>query len=303
MKQLHIGYFADGVWGYNALKKFLKDDSICVDFVCLRYSNPDNEIEQLAGSNGIDVLCTKNVNEPSFIEQMRVYSSDLYVSMSYDQIFRKWIIKVPEKGIINCHAGKLPLYRGRNILNWVLINDEKEFGITVHFVDEEVDTGDIILQRTYPITDEDTYCTLLEKAYAECPEILYEAIKLIQKDEIKRIRQNEIRTAGLYCGKRQEGDEVIDWGQESRDVFNFVRAITIPGPCARTYVRGNEIRIISSELVPDAPVYKGIPGQVLQKSRDGTFLVKTRDSYIKITNYEGDVKVGDRLVHNIVWGG
>ena len=73
--------------------------------------------------------------------------------MSFNQIFRKDIINLTPIGIINCHAGKLPFYRGRNILNWVLINDEKEFGITVHFVDEGIDTGDIILQKTFPITD------------------------------------------------------------------------------------------------------------------------------------------------------
>ena len=60
---------------------------------------------------------------------------------------------MPPLKTINCHAGKLPFYRGRNILNWVLINDEREFGITVHYVDEGIDTGDIILQRVFPITD------------------------------------------------------------------------------------------------------------------------------------------------------
>ena len=66
---------------------------------------------------------------------------------------------------------KLPFYKGRNILNWVLINDEKEFGITVHYVDEGIDTGDIILQETFPIIDSDDYSTLLDKAYEECPRL------------------------------------------------------------------------------------------------------------------------------------
>jgi methionyl-tRNA formyltransferase len=65
--------------------------------------------------------------------------------MSFNQIFKSEIINLPRLKTINCHAGKLPFYRSRNILNWVLINDEKEFGITVHYVDEGIDTGDIIL--------------------------------------------------------------------------------------------------------------------------------------------------------------
>ena len=77
--------------------------------------------------------------------------------MSFDQIFKEEIINIPPLKIINCHAGKLPFYRGRNILNWALINDEKEFGITVHYVDFGIDTGDSILQKNYEITDDDDY--------------------------------------------------------------------------------------------------------------------------------------------------
>ena len=75
--------------------------------------------------------------------------------MSFDQIFKNEIINAINNNIINCHAGKLPFYRGRNILNWVLINDEKKFGITVHYIDEKIDCGDIILQRLFKITDQD----------------------------------------------------------------------------------------------------------------------------------------------------
>ena len=84
--------------------------------------------------------------------------------MSFNQIFKQSIISLPELGIISCHAGKLLLYRGRNVLNWVLINDEKEFGITVHYIDEGIDTGDIIIQKSFQIKDTDTYKSLLEKA-------------------------------------------------------------------------------------------------------------------------------------------
>ena len=96
--------------------------------------------------------------------------------MSFNQIFKNNLINLPPLKIINCHAGKLPFYRGRNVLNWVLINDENEFGITVHFIDEGIDTGDIILQKTFKIDDTDDYQTLLSRAYKECGSILYDSI-------------------------------------------------------------------------------------------------------------------------------
>ena len=291
---LHFGFFADGPWAQNAFNRFQQDDTLKIDFVCLRSGAPDETLRQLAEDNGIDVFWPSNINDKDFLERLRSYRSDLFVSLFFDQIFREEIMNIPRLKTINCHAGKLPYYRGRCVLNWVLINDEKEFGITVHYMDEGIDTGDIILQRTYPITDSDTYRTLRERAFVECPNILYDAIKQIQSGCVTVKKQGEIDPVGFYCGARKENDEIIDWNQTSREIFCFIRAVTDPGPCASAYVNGNKIRIISAREIPDAPVYKGIPGQVLAKQKDG-MLVKTEDSFIKITEYEGTLRVGDRL--------
>ena len=177
--------------------------------------------------------------------------------MSFNQIFKKRILNLPEKGVINCHAGKLPFYRGRNVLNWVLINDEKEFGVTTHFVDEGIDTGDIILQKVQKITDQDNYASLLHKAYKICSDLLYKSIKLIKNNDYKLISQKSIHPVGLYCIKRGIGDEVLNWNSTSRQVFNFVRAISDPGPIARSSINGNEIKIKKVELIKDAPYFLG----------------------------------------------
>lgn len=291
---MHIGFFADGPWALNFFKKVMQDDALVVDFVCLRNDKPDELLKQLAEDSGIDVFWHPHINDEDFLERLRGYHSDLFVSLFFDQIFKKEIISIPRLKTINCHAGKLPYYRGRSVLNWVLINDEKEFGITVHYMDEGIDTGDIILQRTFPISDEDTYRTLLERAYVECPAILYDAVKQIRCGCATTKKQSEINPAGAYCGMRRENDEIIDWNQTSREVFCFIRALTEPGPCACTYLNGNKIRIRSAREVPEAPTYKGIPGQVLLKAEDGV-LIKTKDSYIKLTEYEGKLRPGDRL--------
>lgn len=293
-RKLHIGYFADGKWGHNAFKKLYEDSSITIDFICVRNDFKDPVLMELGKKTGIDVLYTPNINSEEFIEKLTSYKSDLFVSMSFNQIFRAQVRSIPPLSVINCHAGKLPYYRGRNILNWALINDEKEFGITVHYVDDGVDTGDIILQRTYPITDSDDYNTLLNIAYTECPDILYDAVKQIQSGKDNRIKQDTINKNGLYCGMRKTGDEILNWNQTSREVFNFIRAITTPGPCACSYTENGKVVFIKSEIITDAPVYKGIPGQVLLKNKD-YLLIKTKDSYIKIIEYEGNIKVGDRF--------
>lgn len=296
LKNISIGYFADGPWSHRAFEKLISDDSLDIKFICPRYDSEDKTLSRYAADYGIDYIKNKNINEPEFIEVLKKYQCDIFISMSFNQIFRAEVINCPPLKTINCHAGKLPFYRGRNVLNWALINDEREFGITVHYVDEGIDTGDIILQKCYPISDDDDYGTLLERAYVKCSEILYESIKTIQRSEVRAIKQKTIHTEGFYCGKREVGDEILNWNQSSRDIFNFVRAICKPGPMAQTFRNGCLIKINRVELIKDAIVYKGVPGQVVGKS-EGSFTVKTMDTVVKVVEYSSDckVRIGDRL--------
>ena len=295
MKKIKIGYFADGPWSHQALDKLLADDTVQVGFVCARNDRPDPVLKIKAEENHIDFITHPKINSVEFVAKLRNYNCDLFVSMSFNQIFQKQVLNLPQLRTINCHAGKLPFYRGRNILNWALINDETEFGITVHFVDDGIDTGDIIKQDCYPITDEDDYESLLVRAYYGCATILYEAIKCIQENKANPILQDTIHPLGFYCYARTEGDELIVWNQGSREIFNFVRAICKPGPEARTFLGENELKINQVVYVPDAPNYNGIPGAVVGLE-DDAFFVKTADSYVKVVQWNGiKPRIGDRL--------
>lgn len=293
---MKIGYFADGPWAHKAFEKIVKDKSIKIAFITVRYDKKDEVLLDLANRYDIPVELSNNINSQEFIDAVKKYQADLFVSMSFNQIFRSEIMNLPKHKTINCHAGKLPFYRGRNILNWALINDEQEFGITVHYIDSGIDTGDIILQETYPITDQDDYKTLLERAYDGCADVLYRAIKMIQNNEVNVIKQADIDPVGTYCGMRYEGDEILDWNKSSREIFNFIRALCIPGPQATSWIRGNKITINRAKLIEGAHSYKNIPGQVIGKTSNG-LLIKTGDTMLEITEYTypGKVKVGDRL--------
>ena len=296
---MKIGYFADGPWGHKAFDKIMADDSLEIVFVTVRYDKRDEVLIKSAQENNIPIELSENINSREFISRVEKYEADLFVSMSFNQIFRNEMINLPRYKTINCHAGKLPFYRGRNILNWALTNDEKEFGITVHYMDEGIDTGDIILQETYPITDEDNYSTLLDRAYDGCAGILYRAIKMIQNGDVTPVRQQDIDPIGMYCGMRMQGDEVIDWSQTSRDIFNFIRALCIPGPQAASWIKGNKITINRARMIPGACAYKNTAGQVVGRTQEG-LLVKTGDTILEITEYtySGKVKIGDRLVNH-----
>ena len=296
MKKLRIGYFADGPWSHEALVKLLMDKTLEIAFICARNDKPDEILRLASREQKINFFSHPRINSIEFFDLVSSYKCDLFVSMSFNQIFKNALINLPPLRTINCHAGKLPFYRGRNILNWALINDESRFGITVHYINEGIDTGDIILQHNYKIDDTDDYSTLLVRSYQGCSLILYEAIKLIQMGNVERKVQSDIDPLGSYCTTRIEGDEVLDWKQNSREVFNFVRAICLPGPQARTLLDGVEIKINKVNYLPNATKYKGIPGSVIGVET-GTFLVKTLDSFVRVTDWSGCPipRIGDRF--------
>ena len=293
---MKIGYFGDGPWSHRSFEKLIQKEDLSISFVCARFDKKDHVLRRYADTYGIPFFTHRNINNNDFLEKDEVRVCDLFVSMSFNQIFKKHTFQKPRLGTINCHAGKLPSYRGRNILNWVLINDENEFGITVHYVDEGIDTGDIIKQSTHRITDADDYSTLLEKAYSGCSDLLSKTIDDFLIGKFDRIPQSSINNFGLYCSARQQGDEILNWNSSSREIFNFVRAISTPGPIARSYISGQEVKIIRVGFIEGAPNYLGIAGSILAKE-GSSFLVKTNDSYIRLLDWDSSIKlkVGDRF--------
>lgn len=303
---MKIAFFGDGPWAHEALRQIIKNGYL-ITIVIIRFDKKDPVLIELANQYKIPVYYNKNINSDESIEVFKNYMADLGVSMSFDQILKKQLINFYPKGFINCHGGKLPFYRGRNILNWALINDEKEIGITCHYIDEGIDTGDIIIQKTFGITDEDDYQTVLERAIQLCPEVLLDGIQSIASGNSKRVKQSQ---EGSYFPIRIEGDEYINWEWSSRRIFNFVRAITFPGPYARTWLYHTEkkeyIEVFIKKVRPitESLEYICIPGSIIGKVGDN-LLIKTIDGFIELVDYEikdeklNKLKIGNRLGINI----
>lgn len=288
---MKIGYFADGPWAHKALDRILDDSRLEVVFIVARYDTADPVLRRYAEAIGIPFYLHPDVNSLDFIQSIERHQPDLLVSMSFNQILKKQIITAAPLGFINCHAGALPFYRGRNILNWALINGEEQFGVTVHYVDEGIDTGDIILQRFAPITSNDDYGTLLTKAIDLCAELLPEALVLIAEGKASRIRQDSIHPVGFYCSQRRDGDEWIDWSLPSMRIHNLIRGISRPGPGARSIWNGTTVAILKSALIDAAPNYIDRPGTIVGRDENGV-TVKTGDSTIRLLQVANVAKDG-----------
>jgi len=281
-RRLRIGYFGDGPWANRALQHIAEDSRLEVAFVTPRHGNPDAGLRSWAIRLGVPFISDPDVNSRTFLDRTKACTPDIFVSMSFDQIVKRQFIDETRYGAINCHAGALPFYRGRNPLNWALINGEGNFGITVHYIDEGIDTGDIIVQRFSPISQADTYADLLARAHDLCASTLLEALGLICEGEAPRIRQADVAPQHTYFSSRRPGDEWIDWNWSSQRIFNFIRAITVPGPCARSLIGERHIAIVEASMAPSVPAHIGSNGEVVGRSPAGN-LVKTGDTGILIT--------------------
>ncbi|WP_103027999.1 methionyl-tRNA formyltransferase [Salinibacter altiplanensis] len=288
---MRVGFFGDGRWAYRALEKIENDSEILISFVVARHPAPDSKLQTYAEDRGLSFFTPVDVNDASFLNEIEEYDPDINVSVSYDQILGRDAINLASKGFINCHAGGLPFYRGRNVLNWALINGEDRFGVTVHHIDESIDTGNIVTQKFGVITPQDDYRSLLEKAVELCANSVLKALQDIQDDTVSSIPQSEIHPVGFYSSRRREGDEWIDWSWSSERIHNLIRAIAPPGPGARTLLDGEPVVILRSEKIPQAPEYIDRPGTVVGR-QEGSVTVKTGDTTIRVTkvgDWEGEI--------------
>ncbi len=274
---MRIILFGDGLWAADTLLR-LRDAGHEVAAVVLRVRPSDHELEAMAHSLGISILQPLHVNAPDFIARIQALAPDVQLSIAYNQIFGA-AIRATSPWFLNVHAGKLPQYRGRNIINWALINGEREIGITVHLVDEGIDTGDILLQRTLPIAWTATYGELLDQVVRMVPAMVIESVSLIASGRAQPRPQGP---GGTYFGGRRDGDEWIEWTRPSVEIYNLIRGISRPAPGARTLLGDDRIVIWRARYELDWPRYRATPGEVVGREPGAGVLIKTGDSTLLV---------------------
>lgn len=287
---MKIVFFGDGPWATGCLFRLVQDGH-SVHTVVLRRKPTDSGLEDLAREIGAEVRAPERANDSGFVQWLGSLEPDLNVSMSYNQILKQPILESARLGFINCHAGKLPYYRGRNVINWAIINNESEIGLTIHYMDQGIDTGDIILQSMLPIEWHDTYGSILTKVQDGFPPLLAEAVSLIANNRACRRQQDP--GEGTYFSRRIPGDEWIDWQDSSLNIYNKIRAITHPGPGALTLLGEKTLILWQAQYDPSWPEYLAIPGQVVGVIPGQGVRVKTGDSVIVLSSVQIEASPGE----------
>jgi methionyl-tRNA formyltransferase len=204
----------------------------------------ESEVKKYAVKNNLKVLQPDKLKDPDFIEELRQLNADLQVVVAF-RMLPEMVWKMPPLGTINLHASLLPQYRGAAPINWAIINGEKETGVTTFKLQQEIDTGNILLQEKIKISHNETAGTLHDKMKSVGAAILLKTIQQLQNGSLHEHPQHH--TTSLHpAPKIFSNDCKINWDQNVEDVFNFIRGLS-PYPAAFTFLQGRKLKIFSGE--------------------------------------------------------
>lgn len=203
-------------------------------------------VKEFALKNNIPVLEPLKIKED--YEYLKKYQPDLIVTCAYGQILPKEILDLPPLGCINIHASLLPKYRGGAPIHYALLNGEEKTGITIYYMDTNLDTGDIISSASIPIKDDDNIITLSNKLSLLASNLLADTLPTIINKTCKREPQNNNEATYAYTIKREE--EHLDFTKTAKEVSNRVKALY---PSSYFLLNNEEVKVLSGIIGEDSP--------------------------------------------------
>ena len=204
-------------------------------------------VKEWALQRGIDVYQPEKVRNEDFVEILRNIAPDLIVTAAFGQIVPKSILDMPEYGCVNVHASILPKYRGASPIQQSLFDGEKVTGITLQYMDEKIDDGDVILINTLQINDDDNCGTLFDRLADLGAKSIADYAEMLKNG--KPIGTPQDHSLATYCTKIGKDQGNIDWCMPAQSIVNTVRAMS-PSPGAYTYLNGKRIKIITAKVRP-----------------------------------------------------
>jgi UDP-4-amino-4-deoxy-L-arabinose formyltransferase/UDP-glucuronic acid dehydrogenase (UDP-4-keto-hexauronic acid decarboxylating) len=239
-------------------------------------------VKDWALQHGIPCYTTDNINNEEWVDRIKSWKPDVLFSFYYRKMIGGKILEIPRLGALNLHGSLLPAYRGRCPVNWVLVKGEEKTGVTLHFMVEKPDAGDIVGQKEILIDFHDTARTLYDKLCEAADVLLDELLPVIKTGQIPRRKQN--LAEGSYYGGRRPEDGRIDWTRPAKDIYNLIRAVTDPYPGAFALLENGDRVIIWHALPVQEHDMNGQAGDMDYAGQD--VLVKTGKNAIKLLDVE-----------------
>lgn len=237
-------------------------------------------LSAIADRFGIDSVVGRSLRAGEPARKFQSWNPQIVIAENWRTMVPPEVYKSVRHFVI-FHEALLPKYRGFAPLSWPIINGETKTGVTLFYIDEEVDAGDIIAQRTIPIAQDDTVNEIYDKTIPIYCELLDQYLPMLDNGGAPRAPQNA--SQATYTCARTPEDGQIDWTASTRVTYNLIRALAPPMmPGAWTTLCGERLLIRSACLVHDVPDYVGrIPGRVVKIMENGVWVL-TGDGVIQV---------------------
>ena len=207
------------------------------------------------------ILQPAKIKDPQAIEEIRALEPDVIVVMAYGQILRRDVLEIPRLACLNLHASLLPRWRGAAPIQAAIAAGDRQTGITVMYMDEGLDTGDILLKREIDVLPSDTGGSLHDRLAQIAPEVLLESLRLVASGNAQRIPQDNALATYAPKLKREHGR--IDWSESAEAIERKIRAFN-PWPCAFMKLGVENLKIFSGSVVD----VSGMPGEILRSENE-----------------------------------
>lgn len=203
----------------------------------------ESDVKKFAKEKGLNILQPKNLKAPEFVEELRALKADLQIIVAF-RMLPEVVWNMPPIGTFNLHGSLLPKYRGAAPINWAVINGDAETGVTTFFLQHEIDTGDVLMQKSMPIGAEENVGDVYNKLKDIGAEVVLKTVKLIETGDYKLKPQDNSKVS--KAPKIHPETCRLDFDQSVEKVHNFVRGLS-PYPCAWTTLDNKKLKIYKTE--------------------------------------------------------
>ena len=246
---------------------------------------------------GARLIAAANSNAPEVIEAVRAVGADVAFVIGWSQICKPEFREAAGGNVVGYHPAALPRLRGRAVIPWTILLDEKITGSTLFWIDDGVDSGPILAQKFLHVAPDETATSLYARHMTALADLLKESLGALADRRALRTPQDE--RYATYAARRTEADGLIDWRAPATTVERLVRAVTRPYPGAFTYFGGERLTIFSARIWEEAPRHAAMPGQLIGKSANA-LAIACGDGAILATDWT--YPKGDLRAH-VVFGG
>lgn len=244
----------------------------------------ESDVKAFAKARNLNILQPTNLKSEEFLKELKELNANLQIVVAF-RMLPEAVWKMPAYGTFNLHASLLPQYRGAAPINWAIINGETETGVTTFFIDEKIDTGEIILQEKLAIDDKENAGVLHDRLMIAGKDLVVKTVKAIASDEVSTFVQDSSRELKTAYKLHSENTR-IDWEAPLQDIYNHIRGLS-PYPAAYTMLEngGKEQRVKIYSAFAKAEKEMFIPSGAVTQVED-YLAIATPEGYICITEIQ-----------------